>query len=114
MIILLCCYHCSTFAADWQVLPQTCVTGSQGEQCEMTLHITMPAATPAPACLYIDNTRLACWQTQEVHTQTVQLTDDSWLFIKDSDGHILFSQKLMVKWESAETRRRVRDPWSLF
>lgn len=101
-------------AADWQIMPQICVAETDSNDCEMTLSI-LPATdeTDQELCAFIDDEKLMCWQNAPP-TKTVSLTSDSWLFIRDADGAIVYSQKLLVKWQQSPKRRRVRDPWSLF
>ena len=101
-------------AADWQIMPQICVAETDSSDCEMTLSIS-PATdeTDQELCAFIDDEKLMCWQDAP-QPKTVSLSSDSWLFIRNADGAIVYSQKLLVKWQQSSKRRRVRDPWSLF
>ena len=100
--------------SEWIVSPQTCITGHIGEQCNMTVSITSPPDQSFPLCLYIESERLNCFQESGEFTHQINIREDSWLYIKDETGNTIFSQKLMVKWEYRQDKRRVRDPWSLF
>lgn len=100
---------------DWQVMPQICVAEHDGNLCKMTLTITHNAmVSEATLCAFVDTAQLVCWQGNSAPIRQVSLRHDSWLFIKDLQGNIVHSQKLLVKWEQNAQRRRVRDPWSLF
>ena len=101
-------------AAEWQLMPQIGVAETDSSDCEMTLSIS-PATdeTDQELCAFIDDEKLMCWQDAP-QPKTVSLSSDSWLFIRNADGAIVYSQKLLVKWQQSSKRRRVRDPWSLF
>ncbi|WP_371742243.1 DUF3019 domain-containing protein [Aestuariibacter sp. A3R04] len=99
---------------EWQVSPQTCITAYFGDQCNMDVSIHLPSDQRFPLCLYLESEHLSCFQRKGNFTQQVNLREDSLLYIKDRTGNTVFSQKLMVKWEYRQDKRRVRDPWSLF
>lgn len=63
--------------------------------------------------VYADEKQLFCG-AGILPPQSVRLKQDSWIFIKNTRGDVIYSQKLLVKWKQKEKRKRVRDPWSLF
>ncbi|AYA63324.2 DUF3019 domain-containing protein [Alteromonas sp. RKMC-009] len=95
-------------------MPQICVGEQQTEPCEMRITIHVPQhAVDNEFCVYADEKQLFCG-TGSLPPQTVRLKHDSWIFIKNTRGDVIYSQKLLVKWKQKEKRKRVRDPWSLF
>lgn len=114
--ILLLCVPDGYATATWQVTPNVCITKKLGDLCALQAQITLRDIPAGKYCLYQDGALLQCWsESPQKHQVTLSYAEDMHLSLVDGGGNTILVQRFTIKGRSAPpSRRRVRQPWSLF
>lgn len=101
---------------SWQVNPNICVTKKLGDVCALQAQIIVRDIPEGKYCLYQNEAMLQCWSSSpQKHLITLSYAEDMRLSLVDEAGNTILEQQFTIKGRSAPlTRRRVRQPWSLF
>lgn len=124
LLLLLACIWSLTLKAapthnkrpSWIVTPNICITPVIGEPCEMEIRIEVSDVPEGDYCLWIDELSLGCVVLpREDYLVSLSYSNDALLQLLDERGQMILQQQLVAKGRKAlKTRRRVRQPWSLF
>lgn len=106
----------SSELSDLTVVPNECIVAEKGQTCSLELEINYPVLTSKIYCLAVEEQSLGCWSATLLPTSlTIHLSQDSTFTLKDQETNKRASVDLKIKFRKASmTRRRIRNPWSLF
>lgn len=111
------CFSASVFASpSWTIRPSVCIADALGSRCSMEITIETHGLNDETYCLYQNETLLSCWPgRQSVHQVQISYDDDVTLILMDSKGQVRLEHSMTIKVRAVATsRRRVRQPWSVF
>ncbi len=99
----------------WTVAPTICVAATSGSTCKMDVAIYIQSLPAGSYCIYESQNLLQCKVQEDQHlTFSIAIDEETMLTLKNENGQDLLKQHLAVKSRQQRSRRRVRQPWSLF
>ncbi|WP_438862243.1 DUF3019 domain-containing protein [Neptunicella sp.] len=116
LFLLLISVKSQAIEPNWQVLPDTCVVENAGDLCDMSLTIVTQHLPAGVYCLTLSGKQLDCVDSiNPLWHPTVHFRQTAQLALLDSNNNIVFTTVLKIKTlQSAQGRRRIRSPWSIF
>lgn len=104
-------------APAWVVRPNICLADKASDICTMTITIEAKSLqSNQKYCLFLGETLIDCWIGARTPSEVnVRLDADKTLMLVDNANQVVLSETLEVKARyKQKTRRRIRQPWSLF
>ncbi|MGJ8679327.1 DUF3019 domain-containing protein [Paraglaciecola sp.] len=100
----------------WVIQPNVCIAKEAGDVCKMIIHVKTENLPANLYCLFLDNQKIACSKQGEFLNQIpIEITQNGLLQLKNKDNQTVLTHTLSVKYQQlSKTRRRVRNPWSIF
>lgn len=109
----------STDKPTLEVWPQICVA-EEGTPCELDLQLKWQGTQDNLICILSDNAQFTRWcnDSNAVHSLTLNITTDKDIqfeMVDPKSNRIIAAAKFRVtNLSESSTRRRYRNPWSLF
>lgn len=110
----------SEHTASLSVSPQFCITATEEQSCEIELHLNWHTAIPQVVCVLSNYQTIPKWcaDTADIHALSLKVSskeDIQFILINKLTHQTLASAQLNITPTSEpKTRRRYRNPWSLF
>ncbi|EGM68948.1 DUF3019 domain-containing protein [Shewanella sp. HN-41] len=110
----------SSDVSSLKLTPEICITGAEGEACEIRVELRWELPRNEPICILSDNADYPKWcsdtpEQQSISLNVSTLTDIHFVLVSKKNNQTLAGAKLKITSTSQpQVRRRYRNPWSLF
>jgi hypothetical protein len=100
----------------WTIQPNVCIAENTGDQCQIILNINTQNIPVGVHCLVLGGRRLTCAEQGRFPDNIkIVLKQNTLLELKNRQNDTILSQALSIKYQQRPpTRRRIRNPWSIF
>jgi hypothetical protein len=101
---------------SWHIQPKVCVNESAGQPCTFSVTVDVKGLAKEEYCLFLQQQKLQCLHNTAFPTTfELRLEEQSQLFLRNTQQHVVLTETLKIKsLVGQKQRRRLRSPWSLF